>query len=781
MSNDKPTAKDWDDDKAKLPPRSDDWRSGLNRDEPETRQPATSFGSHTDTTDWDPVNENEAEPTMPESVPVKPQHAEGKPVGPTVPVNADHAAKASVPPAAPGVPPDETVPPKGEGYEYFSRKSRFSDVIIGLILAAIAFVAVATTYNGIGHSWDEALYLKPAQQAMTWVMGAINSGDDAMLQRDAIDRYWGQYLDTRDPLHPEIAPIPKLLIGSGLAYLQKPLHIDPMTASRLPMALLFGLTVGLLYLLGTKEYGRIGGFAAAIFYVLMPRVFGHAHIAASETALTFFVVLTVWCYLIGNRFWPFALFTGIALGMAIDSKITALMLPLPLILWGQIYRRRYYASNVFAMVFIAPLIVVALWPWLWHDGIKRFFAYLMFYLDHQSTAVYYMGRTWGYTHNAGAPFYYAPHMAALSLPVWVLFFLAVGILRAIFSTISRPVTVLFVLVAAAWLGISMLPGAPRYDGVRLFFPCFAFVSLVAAGGFSMIFVGVHGWRRRRDSTSASRETGYIAAIALFIVLVYGIVDLFFTHPNELNYYNWLVGKSAGAYEQGYETSYWGEAVNSDVTTYLSGILKPGDKVKTLALNETAFDNLRQWGKLPANVDFSPDEPPYDYVIMQVRQGFMGPVELRLMSSKKPLRTFSKNGVPRILVFDGKTVNDVFPKAPAQQTITNPSIFDQATTPTAREFTSASLTADTTPQTSATTPVADQPTSATSSTPQALETSSVAVLDLPTSASETTATADRLTTMPAMEMMNAQDMETSAPGTYEGNLPSTSPVLSTPTP
>src|SRR5690606_5668556 len=111
-------------------------------------------------------------------------------------------------------------------------------------------------------------------------------------------------------------------------------------------------------------------------------------------------------------------------------------------------------------------------------------------------------------------------------------------------------------------------------------------------------------------------------IVLLLLTSYGAADLYFSHPNQLNYFNWSVGRARGAYDRGFETSYWGEAVNEDVTEYLNTILEPGDKVKVLALNELAFENLRQWGKLPAKVDFSPDEPPYDYAILQVRQGFM---------------------------------------------------------------------------------------------------------------------------------------------------------------
>src|SRR4051812_44069268 len=40
-------------------------------------------------------------------------------------------------------------------------RSRVADAGIFLLLAIVGFSAVALTYRGIGHSWDEALYLAP--------------------------------------------------------------------------------------------------------------------------------------------------------------------------------------------------------------------------------------------------------------------------------------------------------------------------------------------------------------------------------------------------------------------------------------------------------------------------------------------------------------------------------------------------------------------------------------------------------------------------------------------
>lgn len=755
------------DDRAKLPPRSSDWQSGLKKSEPSGTNPTPAAGTVSDflasnklpeSTDWDPVTS-----------PARPP--------------ADSAAATT---AAAAAPPAARLPRRLRIHSFYNSSTRFTDILIALLLAVAAFASVALTYRGIGHSWDEALYLKPAERAAAWMQGVINSGDDTMLRKVAVDRHWGTELTGHDPLHPEVAPVPKLLPGAGLTYLKDLVHGDEMTAMRLPNAILFGLTVALLFLLGTREYGRIAGFGAALFYVLMPRVFGHAHIAASETPLAFFTVLTVWCFLVANRFWPFALFTGIAFGFAIATKVTALALPLPLILWGQFYKRREYASNVFAMLVVAPAVALALWPWLWYDSFARFVNYLGFYLEHQKTAVYYLGRIWGYR-TVTAPETYPLHITAVALPEWLLFFLALGLLRTLGSTISRPVSVLFGLLALFWIGLSMLPNAPRYDGERLWFPAFAFIALLAGGGFSMLFGAVRQWRARREATSAHRETGYVAALALLVIGIYGAGDLYFTHPNELNYFNWITGRARGAYENGFETSYWGEAVNEDVTTYLTQITKPGDKVKLMALNEEVFENLRRWGKLPENVDFSPDEPPYDFAVMQVRQGFLRGAEHALWRTRKPLRSFEANGVPRILVYDAAALADLFPARPTADDQTTSAAQPLETAGTSSTMTAASPADATTTGTDAlstgTLPPADNiTTSGAHIAPVASEITTVAAVRArdfqTTETAEAAATAVRstMTTAPAV-----LDLPTTAPAAKDespGETESNPPVAAT---
>lgn len=537
---------------------------------------------------------------------------------------------------------------------YFTRRTGILDVLIAFLFIAVGYFSVILTYRGFGHSWDEALYLKGAVRAAEWVRGVFQK-NTSLLTPGEIENAWGSKFE--DPLHPEVGPAPKLVIGFGSLLLPEK-GVPPINAGRIPVAAVFGLTLALVYLMGTAEYGRIGGFSAAFAYLLLPRVFGHAHIAASETLLAFAVALTVWSYLAGIARWPLAIFlTAPAFALALGTKVNAFFLPIPLIIWGQLYRRRDYGSNIFAMLILAPVLLVAIWPWLWHDAPRKLLAFLDFYASHQSTSVWYMGQKWGYGRPA-APWHYPFIITLAVVPAWIAFLAAVGIIRAGFQFLSRPVPILFLMLMFTFLGISALPASPKYDGERLFFPAFLFLALLAGGGFSGLAaaareaaLGSH-YRPGTDIQAIVRSQNFGAALFLLTFALGGAWIVYRSHPNQLNYFNqWFAEGTKGAEEYGFETSYWGEALNEEVTQWLTENIESGQKVKVLAMEGLVFQHLQEWGRLPEDINFAPESPPYDWYILQNRKGFFGNLE-RTLFSKQPFKVFEFDGVPRILVYTG---------------------------------------------------------------------------------------------------------------------------------
>lgn len=523
------------------------------------------------------------------------------------------------------------------------------DFVSFLFLAIAGFLAVSLTYSGVGMAWDEALYLEPSTKAVEWVENLFTSPGSA-LDADAITHAWGDKANGNDPLHPEVGPVVKLVVGLGARWLPGS-TVDPLTAMRLPIAVLFGLSLGLLYWIGARSMNRTAGFAAAVVYAFMPRVFGHAHIAGSETVLVFTALLFTLLAIASMRWIPLGVLAAVAFALAINSKITALVLPLPFVLWALIYFRRRCVALVFMLALLTPFVVFATWPWLWHDGLPRVLNYLSFYANHQKTAVFYLGQKWGYFSGPPAPWHYPFVIAAISLPEWVLVLVALGFVRALLKARTQPAPLLYLLMALTPLCVSALPGSPKYDGERLFFLAFPFIALLAGWGFSLLFA-IPGASVERP-TQPHRT--WLAGATLLALACWGTFELFTAHPAELNYFNHIVGGPQGAYERGFETSYWGEGLNTRVFDELNQLTRPGDKVCPLALNSMVFDTAQKWGKLREDIAITDEKPPFDWYVLQVRQGMMGRRESRLHNGTRPAYSFAPDGVPLIEVFPGSAL------------------------------------------------------------------------------------------------------------------------------
>jgi 4-amino-4-deoxy-L-arabinose transferase-like glycosyltransferase len=115
--------------------------------------------------------------------------------------------------------------------------------------------------------------------------------------------------------------------------------------SRLPGVLL-GVVLGLyVFRWASLAFGRRAGLAALLLYVLNPNVLGHAPLASNDFAVTVFCTATLyhlWRWLAtGAR--ASLLFCALTLGLAIGSKLTALVvLPVmaAVVLFTALWRRR---------------------------------------------------------------------------------------------------------------------------------------------------------------------------------------------------------------------------------------------------------------------------------------------------------------------------------------------------------------------------------------------------------------------------------------------------------
>ncbi len=202
-------------------------------------------------------------------------------------------------------------------------------VVLGLALAAL----VPTT-GDIGLTWDEPAYRYSQVMSEQWwarLVSARTSGDLAdLFDADTLLYYWpyGRFgINFHPPLAGQLNLLTYELFGTWL---------KDIPARRMASVFEFALTLLILYQFLAHRYGAwVGGVAAAAL-LAMPRVYGDAHIAGTDTPglmLWAATAVAFWKGLDepGGRRWRVAV--GVLLGLAFVEKMGAVMVLLPLLAW----------------------------------------------------------------------------------------------------------------------------------------------------------------------------------------------------------------------------------------------------------------------------------------------------------------------------------------------------------------------------------------------------------------------------------------------------------------
>jgi hypothetical protein len=299
------------------------------------------------------------------------------------------------------------------------------------------------------------------------------------------------------------------------------------------------------------------------------------------------------------------------------------------------------------------------WPWLWHDTAARLADYVRFHSEHYAVDVYYLGHTYHY-----APWHYPFVLTGATVPVAVLALMALGIVVAAARARTGSAETLLLVGAAAYLAVSALPFAPKYNGVRLFMPAFPFLAGLAGLGFERFTVAVESGLQGLGARG--RWFAPLAGVAIFASAAAGIIT---TYPYQLAYYNELTRGVKGARRAGLETVYWGgpylaaleEMNRGPVTVYVipkgaasylsvyrdAGMLRPNVRVRARVADPA--ENLEQIKQS-------------DLVMFQCAQSEFDEIAWALYRRKKPAWGVYLKGVPLLLAFDSRQALEVMAHA-----------------------------------------------------------------------------------------------------------------------
>ena len=510
------------------------------------------------------------------------------------------------------------------------------------MLGTAAFLAVALTIADPGITWDEPDYLSSAKLELAW-LGALPArlvagSLESWTSPDTLEAYWR--VNPYNNPHPPLYKILAGLTWSAFHHL-----MGDFAAFRLASAILFGLLVGTLYIWAARA-GRsaASGVGAALALVLMPRVFGDAHIAATDLPLTAFWCLSAYFYWRAARDGHLSvmLLFGAFWGMALATKFNALLLPLPLWLWALFHDRPRVLRTTLVGGAVAAAVLIALDPYLWPDPIGR---YLRFVAESTSRAqwapiwTYYLGRV----HTFVLPWHHALVLTLVTVPLPIMALAAGGAVRVREARL-RPIVSLCLIEIGFYQLLMALPSSPGHDGVRLFLPQFPFLALLAGLGFG------RAWRlvalRARGGPTWLPAAARVGLCGLLFLPP--AVALARAHPLELAYFNEVAGGARGAYSRGFESTYWFDAATPEFLREVERELPPGARLWAHPA-PWHFTALQEAGLLRRDIAFS-DSLPAPFLLLMTRQGTFGPFQWRLHKLAPPVVAQTYEGVPLMALY-----------------------------------------------------------------------------------------------------------------------------------
>ena len=568
---------------------------------------------------------------------------------------------------------------------------RALDPAIALALAiAYVWVLLATT-SDLGYARDEGFYFVAARSYGKW-FSLFQSSREAALLPGTIDQYWGVNSE-----HPALM---KSLFALSNLVLQEKHHLFSMmgTSFRFPAMVLSGGWVAVVYLWARRLHGRAAGLVAAVSLAFFPRVFFHAHLACFDAPIAALFAMTSFAYVEALRrrsfLWPVV--TGLLFGLALDTKHNAWFIPIAATahlfgtatfafalrapVWPAIKR---IVQNVVAMGVLGPLVLYALWPWIWHDTIARLHAYVNFHVGHEYYNMEFLGKNYW---AAPMPRGYAWLMTAATVPTVTLALFAVGlcvrarvwlggvaawlVARARGAAAPAPAPrivdaagtdVLWLLCVlinyAAWLS----PTTPIFGGTKHWMTAYPFLALFAGTGLDAVVRAARGeiFRLRRRHPVWRRLGAAPWAPAALIgaaVLAAPITETVRSHPWGLTSYTPLVGGAAGAASLGLNRTFWGYSTGS-VVDFLGREAPPGASVYIHDTAGSAWDMLVRDGRVRRDLRVSWGVPGADFSLYQHEKHMLGHEYQSWIAfgTVAPVFIAGLDGVPVIWVYEDPRV------------------------------------------------------------------------------------------------------------------------------
>ncbi len=603
-----------------------------------------------------------------------------------------------------------------------SGRPRRVDRLIALALFVLVSAVTCAAAPSQGVHRDEAVYMEAGERYVAYYERLVRG----QLERPLSAKTVSPYFSCGGSCNSEHPPLMKTLFGLSWRLFA---DVDPAlqglhpgfarpsgkqtslawmseaTAFRLPTMLFFGLLAAFVYLffvdaLATRNLvdartpsaaGRAGALAAALLTVAQPRAFFHAQTAAFDLPAAFFwfaCTAAYWRALASPRPLRAALGVGLLYGLFLATKLQSFFLPFALgahyawlSLRHVLARRRATTREerhalpawprpwpIVAMVTVGPLVLLALWPYLWHDTVLHFKTYLGFHANH----VHYNFEYWGTNYNHPPfPWHEPLGMLVTTAPVILLALAAAGVhlltrealaeRRAAHAgaapSLLEPRSTRFLLLVSGLVPLlPFLTGqAPIFGETKHWLATMPVLALVAGVTVQALARGLFAELPLGGPARRSARAAVLAGLVI-VAAAPALAETVRSHPYGLSHYNALAGGAPGGADLGMNRQFWGYAPRG-LFAWWNATLPEGTRIYPHDLSESAFNMSLRDHLLRRDLRYTARELPgmrcsnlalvvhelhfnkYDYLIW----GAYG--------HGQPKRVLTLDGVPLVSVYE----------------------------------------------------------------------------------------------------------------------------------
>ena len=419
-------------------------------------------------------------------------------------------------------------------------KSAFKKHLPALLILLTFSITLLYTQEDYGETWDEWEHISNGKEYYSYL---FEGGPEPALYKHKFKKYYGPCMDI-------IAAANKKLFYDRLAWLSQ------WEALHLHSLILYIIGGALIYFIIEPLYGRAGALFCLGCFILLPRLLGHSHNNIKDFPVSMLILcaaLSFWQAL-HKISYAWALLAAFFTGLAVASKINGFLL-VPLYFAGLAImlfchsglRKRYlflFTGLGLILPIVSILILLMAWPWLREAPLSR----LQETVNWFRTGVFngrvlYMGKM---IRASKIPWHYPLVYILITIPLGMLPFFFIGIVRSFYEVCHKKGFLLFTLIAFLLPLIAVILGnAPKYDGMRQFLAATPFLAILSGLGIHWV------WSRLRNFKNLKLVASFLTII-LFIIIAWQDYQI---HPYQTVFFNGLVGGVKGAQEN-YELDYW---------------------------------------------------------------------------------------------------------------------------------------------------------------------------------------------------------------------------------